>query len=58
MDIKRKLSMLPLEKTTVMRSILSGMIIYHFSVIQSSDWWVNTGANIHICSDLSLFSSY
>ena len=29
-----------------------------FSVIQSIDWWVDTGANIHVCSDISLFTSY
>jgi hypothetical protein len=29
-----------------------------FSAIQSSDWWVDMGANVHICSGLSLFSSY
>jgi hypothetical protein len=25
---------------------------------QSTDWWLNTGANIHVCSTLNLFSSY
>jgi hypothetical protein len=29
-----------------------------FSVSQSSKWWVNTGATIHVCADISLFSSY
>jgi hypothetical protein len=28
------------------------------SVYQSSKWWANTGANIHVCADISLFSSY
>jgi hypothetical protein len=28
------------------------------SVFQSSNWWVDTGANIHVCADISLFSSY
>jgi hypothetical protein len=28
------------------------------SVCQSPDWWANTGANIHVCADISLFSSY
>ena len=27
-------------------------------VCQSTDWWVDTGANIHVCADVSLFSSY
>jgi hypothetical protein len=25
---------------------------------QSTDWWLDTRANIHVCSDLNLFSSY
>jgi hypothetical protein len=29
-----------------------------FSVFQSTSWWLNTGANIHVCSDVILFSSY
>ena len=29
-----------------------------FSVCQSNDWWIDTGANIHICADISMFSSY
>jgi hypothetical protein len=28
------------------------------SVCQSPEWWANTGANIHVCADISLFSSY
>jgi hypothetical protein len=28
------------------------------SVCQSSKFWVDTGANIHVCADVSLFSSY
>jgi hypothetical protein len=28
------------------------------SVFNSPDWWVDTGANIHICTEKSLFSSY
>jgi hypothetical protein len=27
-------------------------------VCHSSDWWVDTGANVHMCADISLFSSY
>jgi hypothetical protein len=25
---------------------------------QSIDWWLDTRANVHVCSDLNLFSSY
>jgi hypothetical protein len=35
-----------------------GNLPFVFSAIQSSDWWVDTGANFHVCSYLSLFSSY
>jgi hypothetical protein len=29
-----------------------------FSVFQSPSWWLDTGANVHVCADISLFSSY
>jgi hypothetical protein len=28
------------------------------SVHHSPEWWIDTGANIHVCADISLFSSY
>jgi hypothetical protein len=28
------------------------------SVCHSPDWWIDIGANIHVCADISLFSSY
>jgi hypothetical protein len=28
------------------------------SVFQSPSWWIDTDANIHVCADISLFSSY
>jgi hypothetical protein len=28
------------------------------SVFQSPSWWLDTSANIHMCDDISLFSSY
>jgi hypothetical protein len=27
-------------------------------VFQYTTWWLDSGANIHVCSDASLFSSY
>jgi hypothetical protein len=35
-----------------------GNYLVVFSVLQSTDWWVDTSANIHVCSDISLFTSY
>jgi hypothetical protein len=29
-----------------------------YSVFQSTTWWLDSGANVHVCSDVSLFSSY
>ena len=31
---------------------------FAFSVFYSPNWWVDTGANIHVCADFSLFSFY
>ena len=28
------------------------------SVFQSTSWWLDTGANVHVCADISIFSSY
>jgi hypothetical protein len=28
------------------------------SVFQSTEWWVDTGANVHVCADISMFTSY
>jgi hypothetical protein len=28
------------------------------SVCHSPDWWIDTGANVHVCSNISMFSSY
>jgi hypothetical protein len=31
---------------------------YALLVLQSTTWWLDSGANIHVCSNASLFSSY
>jgi hypothetical protein len=31
---------------------------YILSVFQSTTWWLDSGANVHVCSDALLFSSY
>jgi hypothetical protein len=28
------------------------------SVYHSPEWWIDTGANIHVCADISLFLAY
>ena len=27
-------------------------------MFQPTDWWVDTGAGVHVCADISLFTSY
>jgi hypothetical protein len=35
-----------------------GNLPYILSVFQSTTWWLDSGANIYVRSDASLFSSY
>src|SRR4051812_13894427 len=35
-----------------------GNLFTVFSVNHSTYWWIDTGANIYVCADISLFSSY
>jgi hypothetical protein len=35
-----------------------GNLLFVFSATQSLDWSVDMGVNVHVCSDLSLFSSF
>jgi hypothetical protein len=36
------------------------MVIFYllFFQCQSPEWWADTGANIHVCANISLFSPY
>jgi hypothetical protein len=35
-----------------------GNLPYVLLVFQSTTWWLDSSANVHMCSDASLFSSY
>jgi hypothetical protein len=35
-----------------------GNLPFIFSVFQSPSWWLDTGSNVHVCSNINLFSSY
>src|SRR5207253_6447389 len=28
------------------------------SISQNTSWWIDTGANVYVCADISMFSSY
>jgi hypothetical protein len=36
----------------------SGYVPQILLACQSTDWWLDTGASVHVCSNLNLFSSY
>ena len=35
-----------------------GNLFTVLSVFQSPCWWIDTGANVHVCADISMFTSY
>jgi hypothetical protein len=43
---------------TEMKDVGYGISPTVLSVCNSPEWWIDTGANTHVCSDISMFSSY
>ena len=41
-----------------MKDVAYGISPTVLSVCNSPEWWIDTGANTHVCSDVSMFSSY
>jgi hypothetical protein len=46
------------QKTVNVAIVDAGYVPQIFLACQSIDCWLNIGANVHVCSDLNLFSSY
>jgi hypothetical protein len=46
------------SETAEATSGYGNLLLTVLSVCQSPEWWADTGANIHVCVDISLFSSY
>ena len=43
---------------TVMKESGYGIVPTILSVCHSPEWLIDTGANVHVCVDASMFSSY
>jgi hypothetical protein len=43
---------------TEMKDVGYGIFPTVISVCNSHGWWIDTGANVHVCSDVSLFYYY
>jgi hypothetical protein len=41
-----------------MKDVGYGILPIVLSLCHSPEWWIDTGANVHVCSDISMFSSY
>jgi hypothetical protein len=55
---EKKTTNMVVSKTVEGTSGYGNLLTTVLSVCQSPEWWANTGANIHVCADISLFSSY
>ena len=42
------------ERTSGFGNLLPTVVL----VFQPTEWWVDTGANVHVCADISMFTSY
>jgi hypothetical protein len=43
---------------TEMKDAGYGIFPTVLSICHSPEWWIDTGANVHVCVDISMFSSY
>jgi hypothetical protein len=43
---------------TKMKDVGYGIFPTIILVCHSPEWWIDTSANIHVCADISMFSSY
>jgi hypothetical protein len=55
---EKKIANMVVSETAEETSGYGNLLPTILSVCQSPEWWANTGANIHVCADISLFSSY
>jgi hypothetical protein len=56
--LEKKTTNMVVSETAEGTSRYGNLLSTVLSVCQSPEWWVDTGANIHVCADISLFSSY
>jgi hypothetical protein len=55
---EKKTTNMVVSETAEGTSWYGNLLATVLSVCQSSYWWIDTGANIHVFADISLFSSY
>jgi hypothetical protein len=55
-ELRQKFTHVTIGEASTSEGYGNPFVVY--SAFHSIDWWVNTSANVHVCSDISLFSSY